>query len=228
MIKTLNAPDLSVAPGGLSPAGSVSRAAFYYDGFNIYHAVSNLGESHLKWLNLWALSEKLLMRGHELKSVVWCSAAYTADPRKLTRHRIYRRALESTGVECELGHFIDEPAQCKSCGKSYFKKTEKQSDVNLAIRLIRDGFQNRYDCAYIVTADSDQAASARHFRALFPDKKLISVTPPGKPHSKAILQHAHGQRTIHRNTIAECLFTAAITSGSGEICRRPPEYDPPR
>jgi hypothetical protein len=228
MVCAMSASDLSGAPGGLSPAGSFSRAAFYYDGFNLYHAIAELQESHFKWLNLWALSEKMLLKNDQLRGVIWCSAAYTADPQKLIRHRIYRKALESTGVECELGHFVDELARCKSCGKQYYKKTEKQSDVNLAIRLIRDAFQDRFDTAYLVTADSDQAATARHFRDLFPNKRIISITPPNKTHSKAILQHAHGQRAISRASLAQCLFPEIVELANGEVCRRPAEYNPPR
>ena len=227
MVGNMNASDLSEAPGGLSPAGFICRAAFYFDGFNLYHAIDELGQNHLKWLDLWSLSKKLLLQGHELHRVIWCSAAYTSDPQKLIRHRLYRKALESTGVECELGHFIQEFTQCKACGKRHAKRTEKQSDVNLAIRLIRDAYQDRYDTAYLVTADSDQSATARHFRDLFPDKKLISITPPGKPHSKDILRFAHGQRTIKQSAIEQNLFPQIVMQHGAEICRRPEAYDPP-
>lgn len=227
MVPSMNASDLSEAPGGLSPAGFISRASFYYDGFNLYHAIDELGHRHLKWLDLRALSQKLLLQGHELQSVIWCSAAYTVDPSKLIRHRLYRRALESTGVECELGHFIDDFTKCKACGNLHKRKTEKQSDVNLAIRLIRDAYQDRYDTAYLVTADSDQSATARHFRELFPHKKLISITPPGKSHSKDILRFAHGERTIKQSAIEKSLFPQIVLQNGAEVCRRPEAYDPP-
>jgi len=32
----------------------------YIDGFNLYHAIDELAQPHLKWLNLWALSSHLL------------------------------------------------------------------------------------------------------------------------------------------------------------------------
>ena len=39
-------------PAGGSAAGRKVRAAFYIDGFNLYHAIDRMGQPHLKWLNL--------------------------------------------------------------------------------------------------------------------------------------------------------------------------------
>ena len=36
------------------------RAAFYVDGFNLYHPINDLGKPYLKWLDLWALGEHLI------------------------------------------------------------------------------------------------------------------------------------------------------------------------
>jgi hypothetical protein len=36
------------------------RVITYIDGFNLYHAVDDLKDQSLKWLDLWALSASLL------------------------------------------------------------------------------------------------------------------------------------------------------------------------
>ena len=41
------------------------RAAFYIDGFNLYHAIADLKEPFLKWLNLWELAATLIPRQSE-------------------------------------------------------------------------------------------------------------------------------------------------------------------
>jgi len=46
-----------------------ARTIVYIDGFNFYHAVDDLGEPHLKWVDLWALSEKLLRADQQLVGV---------------------------------------------------------------------------------------------------------------------------------------------------------------
>ena len=39
---------------------TTKRVAVYVDGFNLYHALDDLAENHLKWLDLWSLSETLI------------------------------------------------------------------------------------------------------------------------------------------------------------------------
>ena len=36
------------------------RVNAYVDGFNLYHAIDELGHNHLKWVNLRALCEQFL------------------------------------------------------------------------------------------------------------------------------------------------------------------------
>ncbi len=40
----------------------VERVRCYIDGFNLYHAIQDLGKPHLKWVDLMALGEVFLMR----------------------------------------------------------------------------------------------------------------------------------------------------------------------
>lgn len=48
-------------PDGLenqqSSGATKLRSAVYIDAFNLYYAIQALRKDHLKWLNLWALSE---------------------------------------------------------------------------------------------------------------------------------------------------------------------------
>jgi hypothetical protein len=34
-----------------------ARVACFIDGFNLFHAIKNLGRNELKWVNLWKLME---------------------------------------------------------------------------------------------------------------------------------------------------------------------------
>lgn len=108
------------------------------------------------------------------------------------------------------------------------KPTEKASDINVALSVFNDGWKNIYDKAYLVTADSDQAATAAFFRAEFPTKQLISVSPPGRNFSANILRNADGKIQINKNHLERCLFSAVVLDPLGKAHgRRPREYDPP-
>jgi hypothetical protein len=65
----------------------------YIDGFNLYHAINDLKLSHLKWVNLWCLSESLLRSGERLIAVKYYSAYAKWLPGPYARHRQYVQAL---------------------------------------------------------------------------------------------------------------------------------------
>ncbi|MEI9412013.1 NYN domain-containing protein [Mesorhizobium salmacidum] len=225
MCDDINAVGLPAAHGGLGAAVSL-RSAVYIDGFNLYHAVDNLGVPHLKWVNYDALSKRIIRRDETLVRVVWCTAVNTKNVAKMLRWREFRNAQLSVGVVCAEGHFVEEPRRCHD-GHDYLHPTEKAGDVNLAIHLISDAHLDRFDVAYLVTADSDQVATAKMFRERFPDKQIISVAPPGRSHSKEILPHVHDTRSIERATIEACQFEGAVIVVNGErVAKRPPQYAP--
>lgn len=236
---TINAADLSSAPGGPSPAGLVSnipqnkprlRAAVYIDGFNLYHAIRELKQPYLRWLNLWELSRALIHPTRDqLEKVMWCTAEITWDHQKQKRHRDYRKALEAVGVTCALGHFIQEPVKDLKGNVLFQKDTEKEGDIHVALHLILDGMANLYDIAYLVSADSDLAATVKIFRGKLASKgkKLISVAPPGRIHSQHVLSYADGSIQIKQSVIEACLFQRQVTQKGRFVVSRPSFYDPP-
>jgi hypothetical protein len=246
----INASDLSGAPGGLRPAGLVSgdhperprrRCAVYFDGFNFFHALEAFGkasnpatrENHLKWLNLWKLSEKVIRPPRDqLVKVVWCSAPYTKNPAKLTRHRAYKKALEAVGVTPVLGKFVPEPICHPETGALVFtKQTEKTSDVSLALHLMCDAIDDVYDAAYLVTADTDQAVTAEMFKKRFAgtNKEIWAVAPLGHRHQQDIIQHCHGDTSVTEEMVRASLFPATVIDKGGQwVVDRPLQYALPK
>ena len=205
------------------------RAAFYYDGFNLYHAINDLGESYLKWCNLWELAERLIPKQtEELVKVVFCTAFYPGDERKRWRHQQYLNALENVGVTTVKGHYVHEVSACSHCRKTWKQPTEKETDINVALSLIMDAQDDVFDRAYLVTADSDQAATARLFKDRFPQKQLITVAPPGRNFSVDIARYTGGNRlAITKDHLDWTVFPAIVMRGTNPSGRRPREYDPP-
>jgi hypothetical protein len=83
----------------------MARALTYFDGFNLYHAIDELGRPALKWVNLWTLSGLLIRPGETLVGVKYFSAYATWLPGPFSRHRSYVAALRHFGVETVMGHF---------------------------------------------------------------------------------------------------------------------------
>jgi hypothetical protein len=104
------------------------RAAFYFDGFNLYHALDALRQQHLKWLSLRDLGNLLIpSRDEELCSVVYFTAYLTHRPDKLVRHRTYVAALEASGVECVLRRFKYSDVRCRNGGSDWRSYEEKET-----------------------------------------------------------------------------------------------------
>jgi hypothetical protein len=83
------------------------------------------------------------------------------------------------------------------------------------------------DTAYLLTADTDQAATAGLFARRFPKKKLVSVSPPGRTHSQHILSHTPHKIALNREHIERALFPGLVTAEGQASVMRPHEYDPP-
>ena len=208
------------------------RAALYIDGFNFYHAVDNLNQPFLKWLNLWALGNRIIdTKTESLVRVVWCTAKKPHSPEKNQRHQEYITALKLEGVEVLEGHFIEDSIECNDCHRVWSAPKEKESDINLALSVIDDAYQDLVDHFYLLTSDSDQGATARFFAKRFPKKKLTSVVPPGMEASKAIRTHTPHKIKIHESYLEQCLLpplrTDEIEGKKTLRYRRPPKYNPP-
>jgi hypothetical protein len=125
------------------------------------------------------------------------------------------------------GHFIADTVSCNGFGRTWNADHEKESDVNIALHMFDDACQEVFDAAYLVTADSDQGATARMLKARFPAKQLVSVVPPGMEPSKAILTHTKLVRRITVENLEDCLFPSFELDRGAVMYRRPAEYDPP-
>lgn len=202
------------------------RAALYVDGFNLYHSILDMDRNYLKWLDLHQLARVIAPRSETVKRVVWCSAVRPGGRAKMARHQAYHDALKARGVACLIGHFVTHADGCNACGHMWTVSTEKQSDVNLALAVLDDAHENRFDTAYLVTTDGDHAATARFLKQRFPEKKLVLVAPPGRRQNRALLQWADAQVLLEFDHLVRALLPAMINTPDGPVVR-PSAYDPP-
>jgi uncharacterized LabA/DUF88 family protein len=52
------------------------------------------------------------------------------------------------------------------------------TDVNIAVHLLEDAYDNVFDTALLVSADSDLAAPVEAVRRRFGTKRIVVVAPP--------------------------------------------------
>jgi uncharacterized LabA/DUF88 family protein len=208
------------------------RVACFIDGFNLYHAIDNLGRPHLKWLDLRQLMSVFTDPArHEVTAVFYFSAFATWRPAPYERHRAYVAALRATGVTPVMGHFKIKDRKCPDCGHEWEGHEEKETDVNAALWLLDEAYRDNYDDAFIVSRDSDLAPAVRMVRARFPAKRLKVIATPRLRHSKELAQavgnpnHLAAIKEIH---LERSLLPERIVGTAGQVLAvRPPEYAPP-
>ena len=212
------------------------RVAVYFDGFNLYHGLSKFGANHLKWVNLWKLSELLVSPKTEKVVKVAYFSTYaehfknTPDEPSLHRHKAYVAALDAKGVEFIPGNFANRKWDFRSGSKyraTWRRREEKQTDVAIGVHVIRDAYKNLYDVALIVSADSDMQPIFRVMRADFPNKKTVTVAPPHREHHQSLIGLASEARTIRRSQVEKALFGRVVRKGLKIVARRPSAYRPP-
>jgi len=189
------------------------------DGFNLYHPINEMGEPYLKWASLWRLGELICEpHGANLVKVVFCTAVPDDDHARRDRHNTFNAAQRACGVLVIKGHHITEPGTGK--------RSEKQSDINVALSLMLDGLDDVYDIAILLSADSDQAATARFFSERLKTKKLLAVAPPGKRVPDKVKPHAFAHFVLTKNHLDACVMREEVIGKSGGTIRRPVEYSP--
>jgi uncharacterized LabA/DUF88 family protein len=114
-------------------------------------------------------------------------------------------------IYIKYGHFISKPVTMRLEKPTMFRKfasviksEEKGSDVNLALHLLNDAWRNQYDCAVLVSNDSDLAGTLRLVRKHH--KKRIILLVPGNPDIRPpaiqLKRYAHTTISIPMEAIA--------------------------
>jgi uncharacterized LabA/DUF88 family protein len=194
----------------------------YIDGFNLYHAIDELNDDSLKWVDLWKLSENILNRYQTLGEVKYFSAYATWRPDSYKRHRDYVTALQSRGVCAIMGRFKERRLTCKAlCKQVFLTHEEKETDVNIGAHLIADALQNKFDTALVVTADTDLAAVVKLARTIVSEEKRIATVAPPRRFARAReLEHLF---EITKGKIRSSQLQDLVETSAGTICR-PDKY----
>ena len=186
------------------------RTTIYFDGFNLYYGA--LKGSSWKWLDLLTLFRTVLQPRHDIRKIKYFTARVSAtpdDPSKPQRQDTYLRALRlyRPEVEIHFGHFLSHkvraPLSKPAGGRrtvEIIKTEEKGSDLNLAVHLLNDGWLDAYDCAVVVTNDSDIAEAMRLVRSHH-GKRIGLVTPSRSHPSHQLRIHADFARRIRRGAL---------------------------
>lgn len=208
------------------------RVAVFIDGFNLYHAINDLHQDHLKWVDLWKLSEIFVASPDQrLVAVYYFSAYATWLPGPTDRHQRYVRALKARSVTAVMGYFKEKQRHCKLCGRDATSHEEKESDVNVALWMLDQAYQDTYDRALLISNDSDLVPPIRMLHTRFPELPVKVIVPPLRRHSKQLAQIVGKKRlqSIKLIHIERSLLPERVSDAEGNVVAlRPKSYAPPK
>lgn len=187
----------------------------------------------MKWLNLRSLVEKFINQQQEtIDKIYYFSAIAThinVDTTK--RHQVYIEALETFDIQFIEGHFKNKVHTCyvkDRINLTLYKHEEKETDVNIAIYMVRDAILKKFDKLILITNDTDINPAIEMAKKENPNLEIRLLTPPTyKTHDSLRKIIMPGKATvISEGQIQLSLLPASITKSNGKIIHRPKEYSP--
>ena len=202
----------------------MERVIAYVDGFNLYFGLKSKGWSRYYWLNIQLLAQNLLKPNQSLLLTKYFTARISSPPDKQRRQSTYIEALETlSDFRIFRGKYQLNPRQCPHCGFQDKVPDEKMTDVNIAVEILKDAYQDNFDVALLISADSDLVPPIETVRELSPNKRVVIASPPGR-YSVDLVNSANKSFVISRRNIAKSLFPDELKKQDGYILRRPPSW----
>jgi hypothetical protein len=204
---------------------SDQRVILYIDGFNLYFGLRSKGWQRYYWLNLHELAVHLLKPWQKMARIKYFTSHVRDNPDKQRRQITFLEALETLpDLDIFYGKYQVNEQKCRQCGAVWPVPSEKMTDVNIAVEMLTDAFQDRFDTAILVSADSDLIGPVRAIRRLFPSKRLVVAFPPSR------FSHALKQEVVSKpfflteDVFRKSQFPDEIVKPDGFVLRRPREW----
>ena len=202
----------------------MERVIAYIDGFNLYFGLKSKGWRRYYWLDLRALVVNLLKPGQQLVEVKYFTARLSHDPDKQKRQNTFLEAVALLpDTRIFYGHYLPKPQRCFRCGATWNSHEEKMTDVNIAVELLNDAADDRFDTALLISADSDLSAPVEAVGKRLPKKRVVVACPPDRQ-SKRLERMAHACFRIGRKKLQDSQFPETITKPDGFTLKRPESW----
>ena len=203
----------------------MKKTIIYIDGFNLYY---RLKYTPYRWLNLQKLSETFLNpKQHDIRKIKYFTALVkrTSDNNSsIIKQNIYLRALRTiSNLEIIFGQFKKRQVtgiryhykEERDKFATITKWEEKESDVNIATHLMEDGYENQYECAVLISNDTDLRTPLLRIKRKL--KKTVGIISPYKRTHIELQKSSHFHKTISIEILKKCQFSEKIEDAKGEF-----------
>ena len=217
------------------------RTTGFVDGLNLYHGIRDEKLLKFRWLDIEGMIESLavdagarLGSSLEVIRVVYCTSL-VKDKQAARRQDVYLQALEQHCARIEIlrGSYEEKSRQCEDCGASVGFQKEKQTDVNLAVEMVKDAAKpvgQRAEVQILVTGDTDLLPAVRAVRSY--GVAVVMVSPPARGRTrKSFTPIVSGYLRVNRRHLRDHPLPDPVLRprpGGGWFPLRPPDgWTPP-
>ena len=200
----------------------------YIDGFNLYYRA--LKDTPFRWPDLSKLAEALFPRD-TIHMVCYFTARLDwrpSNPGQPQRQQAYLRALATVpGLEIHYGSFrsgvkhrpLVEPVPGLPSRVLVRNPEEKGSDVNLATRLLVDGFNEQHEQAVVVSNDADFASAMRYVRDDLSLRVTLVNPDPRTPSPAKLARSATYVKRLWKSHLRQSQFPDTLRDEIGVITK---------
>jgi uncharacterized LabA/DUF88 family protein len=200
------------------------RVHVYVDGFNLYYGLKDTQKKQLYWLDIRAFIESFLAKeGFYSLDIDYFTAKPLVNIGKIERHAIYCQALKSTGINVVYGQYKAKEIICRNCGAHIKSYEEKETDVNIALRLVSDAADKKFDTAILFSGDSDLAPAVD--LAIKLGGKVLIFFPLNRNRSKRLKNTAATCLSFYENRYKRNQFPNRIQLSDHEWIERPARWN---
>ncbi len=205
----------------------MERVITYIDGFNLYFGIRSNGWRRYYWLDLQKFSIALLKPSQQLEHVKYFTSRVSSTPSDPDQDKRQNTYLEAIGTLPQtsvfFGHYLSKPVQCRACGAKWQKQEEKMTDVNIAMELLVDAHEDRFDTALMISADSDLTGPVLKVRSLFPKKRVVIAFPPNRV-SERLKKEANGWFRISEAALRQNQLPDPVVKPDGIQLQKPAKW----
>lgn len=199
----------------------------YVDGFNLYYGA--VKDTPYKWLDIHKLCTVLLPQNtiHRIRYFTAPVRDTPNDPTKAQRQQTFIRALETLpGFSVHYGSFLSSNVRMplvkptkKQRSAHVVKMEEKGSDVNLASLLLADAFRGDFECAVVLSNDSDLVLP---IKIVATELHLpVGILNPHKRFSVELMKVATFRKPIRAGALQACQLPPTLKDAKGTITKPP-------
>lgn len=154
------------------------RVIFYVDGFNFYFGLKDKKWKNFYWLDMIKFCSAFVKPHQELIEVNYFSAVQKDIGKQERQDLFFQANIKEPKFKLHLGKYLTKKQKCNSWGVKFKAHEEKETDVRIAIQMVKDVVQDKCDISILISADSDLVPPIEFIREFNPKHKIITYFPP--------------------------------------------------